>query len=206
MKNLISKFTNRSNPLFRDQRGITGLETAIVLIAFVVVSSVFAFAALSTGLFTTDKAKETIHAGLSEARGTMELKGSVIANATVAGTDGLVKTITFQVANAAAGEPIALSQGKTIIKYTDKNQTANLNTATEFSVSDIGTGDGDDMLEHGEVFEISILHMDTQTGTDLTTDLAVDTEFTLEVIPTKGAVLFIQRTTPVSFDLYTLLD
>ena len=34
-----------------DSRGITGLETAIVLIAFVVVSSVFAFAALSTGLF-----------------------------------------------------------------------------------------------------------------------------------------------------------
>ena len=37
------------------------LETAIVLIAFVVVSSVFASSrALSTGLFTTDKAKETI--------------------------------------------------------------------------------------------------------------------------------------------------
>ena len=45
------------------QRGITGLETAIVLIAFVVVASEFAFAALSTGLFTTDKAKETIRAG-----------------------------------------------------------------------------------------------------------------------------------------------
>ncbi len=46
--------------LQRDQRGITGLETAIVLIAFVVVSSVFAFAALSTGRFSSDKAKETI--------------------------------------------------------------------------------------------------------------------------------------------------
>ena len=33
-----------------DQKGITGLETAIVLIAFVVVASVFAFAVLSTGL------------------------------------------------------------------------------------------------------------------------------------------------------------
>ena len=33
-----------------DERGITGLETAIVLIAFVVVASVFAFAVLSTGL------------------------------------------------------------------------------------------------------------------------------------------------------------
>ena len=30
----------------RDQRGITGLETAIVLIAFVVVASVFAFAVI----------------------------------------------------------------------------------------------------------------------------------------------------------------
>ena len=40
-----------------DQRGITGLETAIVLIAFVVVSSVFAFAPLSTGLFSSDKSK-----------------------------------------------------------------------------------------------------------------------------------------------------
>ena len=62
-----------------DQRGITGLETAIVLIAFVVVSSVFAFATLSTGLFSSDKAKETIQAGLSEARGSLELRGSVIA-------------------------------------------------------------------------------------------------------------------------------
>ena len=43
---------------FRNQLGITGLETAIVLIAFVVVSSVFAFAALSTGLFSADKSKE----------------------------------------------------------------------------------------------------------------------------------------------------
>lgn len=55
--------------LRNDQRGITGLETAIVLIAFVVVSSVFAFAALSTGLFSSDKAKETIQAGLAETRG-----------------------------------------------------------------------------------------------------------------------------------------
>jgi len=206
MKNLISKLTNRSNPLLRDQRGITGLETAIVLIAFVVVSSVFAFAALSTGLFTTDKAKETIYAGLSEARSTMELKGSVIANVTVAGSAGEVKEIVFQVANAAAGEAIDLSQGNTIIRYTDYRQSANLNTATEFSISDNGTGDGDDMLERGEVFEIKILNMDTQSGTDLTTDLAVDTTFTLEVIPPKGAVLYIQRITPVSFDLYTLLD
>ena len=79
--------------LGRDQRGITGLETAIVLIAFVVVSSVFAFAALSTGLFTTDKAKSTIHAGLAETQGTMELKGSVIATSAVSGSAGTVSDL-----------------------------------------------------------------------------------------------------------------
>ena len=64
----------------RDQRGVTGLETAIILIAFVVVASVFAFTVLSTGIFSAEKGKETIHAGLKEARSSVELKGSVIAN------------------------------------------------------------------------------------------------------------------------------
>ena len=38
----------------------SGMETAIILIAFVVVAYAFAFAVLSTGLFTSDKSKETI--------------------------------------------------------------------------------------------------------------------------------------------------
>ncbi len=204
MTNQIGKIIQRVNPLLRDQRGITGLETAIVLIAFVVVSSVFAFAALSTGLFTTDKAKETIHAGLSEATGTMEMKGSLIAEAT-AGATGVVSTLTFAVANAAAGEPIDLSQGNTIIRYTDKNQSETLDAANEFTASDNGSGDGDSLLERGEVFEIRIINMNNATG-DIDTNLGTDTEFTLEVIPPRGAVLFIQRTTPVSFELFTMLD
>ena len=44
------------NILNKDQKGITGLETAIVLIAFVVVASVFAFAVITTGLFISEEA------------------------------------------------------------------------------------------------------------------------------------------------------
>ena len=40
--------------IFGEERGIIGLETALVLIAFVVVSSVFAFASLSTDLFANE--------------------------------------------------------------------------------------------------------------------------------------------------------
>jgi flagellin-like protein len=50
------------------QRGITGLETAIILIAVVVVASVFAFTVLSTGIFTSERSKETIFAGIAKRR------------------------------------------------------------------------------------------------------------------------------------------
>ncbi|MFH1141757.1 MAG: archaellin/type IV pilin N-terminal domain-containing protein, partial [Chloroflexota bacterium] len=63
--------------LHREQRGITGLETAIILIAFVVVASVFAYTVLSAGIFSAEKGKEAIHSGLEEARSSMELLGGV---------------------------------------------------------------------------------------------------------------------------------
>ena len=74
--NYRSKLLNRA----RDESGVTGLETAIILIAFVVVASVFAFTVLSTGIFSAERGKETIHAGLTGARSSMELKGSIVSN------------------------------------------------------------------------------------------------------------------------------
>ena len=64
-----NRFASPGN-LGTDQRGITGLETAIVLIAFVVVASVFAFAVLSTGLLSSEKSKETVLGGLEETSST----------------------------------------------------------------------------------------------------------------------------------------
>ncbi len=64
----------------RQERGVTGLETAIIMIAFVVVASVFAFTVLSSGIFAAERGKETIHAGLKGARSSLEIKGSVVAN------------------------------------------------------------------------------------------------------------------------------
>ena len=201
MSNILGNLLRR----FRsDQRGITGLETAIVLIAFVVVSSVFAFAALSTGLFSSDKAKETISAGLAEARGTLELKGSIIAK--VSGTTGVtavVTTIEFQVSNAAAGEAIDLTTGNTVIKYSDKNQTKTMNETSEFTSINIAAfGDADSLLEVGEVFEITLLSLNSQ----LSPILGTSTEFVIELVPPSGAVLFIGRRTPVSLDLLMNLN
>ena len=186
-----------------NQRGITGLETAIVLIAFVVVSSVFAFAALSTGLFSSDKAKETIQAGLAETRGSMELKGSVILTATQT-TTGVAQDIAFQVANAAGGESIDLTPGKTLIKFTDATQSKMFTTEGPpgFTVTALGDADTDKLLERNEVYEIKLTYLGSlATGNNqLTNARGVNTTFSLEVIPPRGAVLFIERTTPIYYD------
>jgi flagellin FlaB len=49
----------------QNRKGITGLETAIILIAFVVVASVFAYTVLSAGIFSSEKGKEAIYSGWS---------------------------------------------------------------------------------------------------------------------------------------------
>ena len=190
--------------LASDQRGITGLETAIVLIAFVLVSSVFAYAALSAGLFSSDKANETHTAGLAEARGSLELKGSVVAKVSgTTGATGAVTSIEFLISNAAAGEAIDMTPGNSIIKYSDQTQTVNMNSSAEFSSSNVAAfGDTDLLLEFGEVFQITLLDLTTQ----LATDLGTNTDFTIEMIPSRGAVLFIGRRTPVSLEASNRLD
>ena len=65
--------------IYKEQHGITGLETAIILIAFVVVAAVFAYTVLSAGLFSTQKSQEAVYNGLQETQNTLEVKGAVLS-------------------------------------------------------------------------------------------------------------------------------
>ena len=147
--------------IWKSQRGITGLETAIVLIAFVVVSSVFAFAALSTGMFSSDKARETITAGLAETRASMQLKGSVIGTADAAAVTGVMTTIDFHVTQSAGGADIDLTPGTTVIKYSDDVQSKLFASTSGFTVTGIGGADVDSLLERNEVYKISMINLNT---------------------------------------------
>ena len=203
-KNILQAFRNIRNT----QRGITGLETAIVLIAFVVVSSVFAFAALSTGMFSSDKARETILAGLAQTRATMEIKGSVIGTANTFGTTAAITTIEFHVTQSAGGADVDLTPGTTVIKYTDDTQNKLFASTAGFTVTGIGGADTDNLLERNEVYRIRLINLEVlDSGDDnLTTKLGVNQKFTLEVIPVRGAVLHIERTTPIYFDMINFLN
>jgi len=53
---------------FRNEKGFTGLEAAIVLIAFVTVAAVFSYILLGAGFFATQKSQEVVHTGVSRQR------------------------------------------------------------------------------------------------------------------------------------------
>src|SRR4030065_1215108 len=147
--------------IFRKEKGITGLEPAIILIAFVVVAAVFAYTALSAGLFSTQKAQEAVYSGLKEAQSTLELKGSIIATANVTGDTGAnVGQLSFTVTNVLGGAAmdftpptdglLGVSTGianKVVLNYIDSTQEV---TNLYWTVSQVGNDDGDYLLEGGE--------------------------------------------------------
>ena len=70
--------------LNKNESGQAALEAAIILIAFVVVASVFAFAVLSAGSASTARGEQAIYAGLKEVQSSMSIKGAVIAKSDMA--------------------------------------------------------------------------------------------------------------------------
>jgi flagellin FlaB len=175
----------------REEEGITGLETAIILIAFVVVATVFAFVVLTTGVFSSERGKETVFAGLNKARGSMEIRGGVVVTAT--GTTLAVDDIQFAVSTAAGGDPIPLdpaaTNNRTVLAYRDASIVDNDITYTTTSV----VGDGDTLLEPGELMTVNV---DRATGITPAPTMAANNRFTIEVQTPVGAVIDITRQLP----------
>jgi len=201
----------------RREKGITGLETAIILIAFVVVAAVFAYTTLSAGLFSTQKSQEAVYSGLKEAQSTLELKGNVIATANTTGSAGTIKQVSFTVCNVLGGEPMDFtaptadtatgvaasgSSNKVVINYVDQDQTVN---DLYWTITKLGGSDTDDLLENNEKFKITIGSDTAGAGAGnlmdaLGTDLSINKRFSLIVQTPVGAVLEIERTTPAYID------
>ena len=60
-----------------NDNAFTGLEAAIVLIAFVVVAAVFSYVVLGAGFFTTQKAQEAVYTAVAQATSNIQVVGQV---------------------------------------------------------------------------------------------------------------------------------
>ena len=99
-------------------RGIIGVESAIVLIAFVIVAAALAFVVLNMGFTTTQKAKTTIVSTLSEAGSSIEVEGKMIGSAyqPAAGPNSLnVTSIPIKI--VGSGDSVNLDPSVTAVKY-----------------------------------------------------------------------------------------
>jgi archaeal flagellin FlaB len=210
--------------LYHGQKGITGLETAIILIAFVVVAAVFAGSLLSSGLFTVDKAGQAVYSGLEAVQGALELRGGVIGCRDTLNTSakGSLGKVELPVTLFAGGSPLDLTPSYTIDPGTgaliNSNPGGNFCQISfldrDVSIADcawtaawIGANNADYMLDADEQTVITVwLH--TFNGTDwgpavsesppFLGDYYVDTyhAFTLAVKFAQRPVLSIARTTP----------
>ena len=178
-----------------DQSGVTGLETAIILIAFVMVASVLAYVVLTAGLFSSQKVKESVHAGLDEVRSTLEPKGSILLKM----VDGYGTELycTLGVTQGSGGIDFTDTSGGNnvvVISYADEyNQYPTL----DWTTTKLSSTDNDTMLDPSELFMITI---DLSTVSDNASSDAEKLgryhEFLIEIKPPVGAVLTIERTVP----------
>lgn len=182
--------------LIREEKGVTGLETAIILIAFVIVASVFAFVVLSTGLFSAERGKETVFAGLQKAQANLELHGSVVV--TASGNPLAPDNMVFSLGLAAGGRPVNLDPAATtnsvIMNYIDGDARVADITYTVTWIQ----GDGDNLLEAGELAEIGIA-LPIASGNN-SYNLDPNEPFTVEVIVPGGSTMLISRTMPPAID------
>ncbi|MFA6226351.1 MAG: archaellin/type IV pilin N-terminal domain-containing protein [Methanoregula sp.] len=190
-----------------NDEGFTGLEAAIVLIAFVIVAAVFSYVVLGAGFFTTHKAQETVHTGVQQASSRMEVVGNVYG---VKGTGDYLNYVNATIALTAGGTPIDLSA--MVVSYNDNNGGHNSNVVNSssglFNCDNAVKGSGDNAQEWciaqkinyvtGGPLEGAMLDNNAQMVimVGLPTSATPNTKITINFQPAVGAVLPISRSIP----------
>jgi len=182
----------------RNQEGITGLETAIILIAFVIVASVFAYVVLSAGLFSSQKAKEAVNAGIQSTMATVEIRGNIIGRM----VGGVLADVSFCVGVPAAGSPVDFTPSGNgtqlvVVSYMDAD---NYLPSVNWTIERLSYGNNDYLLDPNELFQMTVI-MPTSGNISIG---SYDT-FALEIKPPDGPVLAVERTMPSRISQYVNL-
>jgi flagellin FlaB len=181
----------------------TGLEAAIVLIAFIVVAAVFSYVILGAGFFTTQKSQEVIHTGVDTASSTLGLAGNVYGISNSGGAK--IDMINFSVTLAAGGTSIDFE--KVVIMYSNSTELDVLTpvpgwrgtpTPGTWAITEVQNeiGESNNLLQKGEMYTITSYPTDGPVKNDA---------FMIEVRPDKGSTVGISRTAPASISPVNIL-
>jgi flagellin FlaB len=183
----------------RNDQGFTGLEAAIVLIAFVVVAAVFSYVVLGAGFFTTQKAQETIYKGLEQSTSNIQLIGNVygLSNDTTKG----ISEIRFSVGLGPGASAVDLSKF-TVIFSTPTTAPISL---TWTSGNDASQGRFTTKV-NGVGSSVSSLDVNQQVEFDFLTEyVPANSRMNIELHPSVGASLPFSKAAPATIQSTNLL-
>ena len=100
---MVSRVIRGRGKVMRKDTAFSGLEAAIVLIAFVVVAAVFSYVMLGAGFFATQKAQEVTYSGIKQTTSNLVLDGYLY------GASSKFTNLTFYVKVPEGGEPINMA-------------------------------------------------------------------------------------------------
>ena len=185
----------------------TGLEAAIVLIAFVVVAAVFSYVVLGAGFFTSQTAQATVHTGVQQASSSMELVGNVYGIAPATGAGNLT-SMNVTVALTAGGTGMDLSQ--MVVSYRDNNGGYNSSVSYQATCAGAISGGtsplewciGERLYSSGGV-DNDVLDPNEQMIliVGVPTTATPNTKVSVNFQPAIGAVLPVTRTVPGSINI-----
>jgi len=185
-----------------NDRAFTGLEAAIVLIAFVVVAAVFSYVVLGAGFFTTQKSQETVYKGVEQASSNIQMVGSLYGIASASSTQ--IDIIQFNVGLAPGSPPIDLSKmiiavsqpgtaGVTQLAYDASTYSTTQYIATDPSASDATLPELVGLKQAAIKFKISPALRKTNI-------------ISIELRPIVGAALPFSRTAPSAIEKIQVLN
>jgi archaellin len=183
--------------LWRNEEGMAGPASAILLSSFVVVGSSLAFVVVNTGAFSTGQVADTVMGSLDSVLGTLQPVGAVtVIDVNEDGTIDENDQIVLDLRNVPGGSPVLVdpsaSTDSLLVNYVDADDRV---PGIAYAVAKI-SGDGDDFLEAGELFEIAVQPPSGST-------LDANETFSLEITPADGAPLIIERTMSAAADRVT---
>jgi len=118
----MSKVIKSLKRFARNKKAISGLETAIVLIAFVIVASAFAYAVLNMGFLATQKSQQVVLGGLGAASSALVVDGPVYGySSQTPGPTAQITTLIFWLKTASGGSSVDLNPAKTTISFQNPN-------------------------------------------------------------------------------------
>ena len=199
------------NKIIKDEKGFTGLEAAIVLIAFVVVAAVFSYVMLGAGFFTTQKSQEVVHTGVTQASSSVELSGAAIAygGTQTSGYDE-INTINLTLQQTSGGSSVDMQNTLIVVSAPNIPPTEVKYDATgpadvsKFTIGAKYNANGDNLIDKFEKFDV-IVDLDAIANAASTT-INENDDFQIEIKPPQGASFTIHRKAPAAISAVMILN